>query len=103
MMRRPPRSTLFPYTTLFRSPAAAAGPLLRRDRPPARAPPQHHRARGRTQSRPERRHLPPAARRLVRAGSTRAGATQPAVFDEPLGADPNAAARRLEPRAAGGP
>src|SRR5207249_6634080 len=23
---RPPRSTLFPYTTLFRSPAAAAGP-----------------------------------------------------------------------------
>src|SRR5437667_3440340 len=27
MMRRPPRSTLFPYTTLFRS-AAAAGALL---------------------------------------------------------------------------
>src|SRR3712207_8069130 len=29
MMRRPPRSTLFPYTTLFRSVAAvaAAGPL----------------------------------------------------------------------------
>src|SRR3712207_8703527 len=27
MIRRPPRSTLFPYTTLFRSPAAA-------DRPP---------------------------------------------------------------------
>src|SRR5258707_8858530 len=26
MIRRPPRSTLFPYTTLFRSPA---GPLLR--------------------------------------------------------------------------
>src|SRR3712207_7353341 len=25
MMRRPPRSTLFPYTTLFRSRAAAAG------------------------------------------------------------------------------
>src|SRR2546430_8344944 len=34
MIRRPPRSTLFPYTTLFRS--------LRRllhDRPPGRAPP----------------------------------------------------------------
>src|SRR5690349_22837471 len=33
MIRRPPRSTLFPYTTLFRSAAAAAelfGPLLRR-------------------------------------------------------------------------
>src|SRR2546422_5293688 len=28
MIRRPPRSTLFPYTTLFRS-AAAAPPLLR--------------------------------------------------------------------------
>src|SRR5258708_23865629 len=25
MIRRPPRSTLFPYTTLFRSPAARAG------------------------------------------------------------------------------
>src|SRR2546422_8227121 len=26
MIRRPPRSTLFPYTTLFRSPDAAARP-----------------------------------------------------------------------------
>src|SRR2546427_9331723 len=26
MIRRPPRSTLFPYTTLFRSIAVAAGP-----------------------------------------------------------------------------
>src|SRR3989441_12157994 len=26
MIRRPPRSTLFPYTTLFRSPRAGAGP-----------------------------------------------------------------------------
>src|SRR3712207_7768617 len=26
MIRRPPRSTLFPYTTLFRSPAAAQAP-----------------------------------------------------------------------------
>src|SRR6266498_4409987 len=26
MIRRPPRSTLFPYTTLFRSPRGAAGP-----------------------------------------------------------------------------
>src|SRR5256885_2686702 len=29
MIRRPPRSTLFPYTTLFRSPAPAA-PSVRR-------------------------------------------------------------------------
>src|SRR2546422_5993170 len=27
MIRRPPRSTLFPYTTLFRSPPPAAGDL----------------------------------------------------------------------------
>src|SRR5215213_10365640 len=28
MIRRPPRSTLFPYTTLFRSAATSVGPLL---------------------------------------------------------------------------
>src|SRR2546430_12602761 len=31
MIRRPPRSTLFPYTTLFRS-SPAESPALRRDR-----------------------------------------------------------------------
>src|SRR5438874_9747505 len=30
MLRRPPRSTLFPYTTLFRSSETAAGMLARR-------------------------------------------------------------------------
>src|SRR5438552_9500855 len=34
MIRRPPRSTLFPYTTLFRSRCAAGSPL----RPPGRSP-----------------------------------------------------------------
>src|SRR5438093_5124562 len=29
MIRRPPRSTLFPYTTLFRSDATSAGPTRR--------------------------------------------------------------------------
>src|SRR3712207_7861425 len=29
MIRRPPRSTLFPYTTLFRSPHRRAGPAQR--------------------------------------------------------------------------
>src|SRR3712207_7270251 len=45
MIRRPPRSTLFPYTTLFRSaprrPARAAPPTSsprRAGRPPARPP-----------------------------------------------------------------
>src|SRR5437899_7097843 len=32
MIRRPPRSTLFPYTTLFRSRVAALDPTHRRDR-----------------------------------------------------------------------
>src|SRR5690242_21083261 len=40
MMRRPPKSTLFPYTTLFRSRRAArSGALVRRPGPP------RHRAR----------------------------------------------------------
>src|SRR5438445_6751014 len=39
MVRRPPRSTLFPYTTLFRSPWArrAAAPSLQADRGGARS------------------------------------------------------------------
>src|SRR3712207_8978682 len=34
MIRRPPRSTLFPYTTLFRSEAAAAADLREADQQP---------------------------------------------------------------------
>src|SRR3712207_7024050 len=47
MIRRPPRSTLFPYTTLFRSPGEKArrGELLRVD-----GPAQQRRERG-TQAR----------------------------------------------------
>src|SRR3989475_8405631 len=42
MIRRPPRSTLFPYTTLFRSPVVRPDPRFARpaphhDRPPDRA------------------------------------------------------------------
>src|SRR5947199_5560310 len=37
MIRRPPRSTLFPYTTLFRSHGQGAGPGPGLDRPPAEA------------------------------------------------------------------
>src|SRR3712207_7302174 len=36
MIRRPPRSTLFPYTTLFRSPPLRRRDRRRRARPPAR-------------------------------------------------------------------
>src|SRR2546429_1833206 len=46
MIRRPPRSTLFPYTTLFRSPSCAVPRLttlacakLREPRLPERSPP----------------------------------------------------------------
>src|SRR5689334_23814589 len=48
MIRRPPRSTLFPYTTLFRSGVVRRRPLLQRRR--GRADPPPHRRR--------RRHLP---------------------------------------------
>src|SRR3712207_7417739 len=56
MMRRPPRSTLFPYTTLFRSPRRGgdpaarpeagrpAAPRGRRRRQVGRRPSGHHRA-----------------------------------------------------------
>src|SRR5256885_10246639 len=53
MIRRPPRSTLFPYTTLFRSRRGAR-------RPPGRWPEgQHHRRRERV---PVRRVLAGGAR-----------------------------------------
>src|SRR2546422_6413799 len=49
MIRRPPRSTLFPYTTLFRSVLARApgvdGALARRPRPPGRPAARLHRDR----------------------------------------------------------
>src|SRR2546426_7300187 len=48
MIRRPPRSTLFPYTTLFRSPPR------RRDRVEAR-PPRRAMARGGARRAPMRR------------------------------------------------
>src|SRR3712207_8934470 len=53
MIRRPPRSTLFPYTTLFRSPRGAR-PLRRRA------------LRRDDRQLPQRRHLPFAARGVDR-------------------------------------
>src|SRR3712207_8771821 len=40
MIRQPPRSTLFPYTTLFRSPRRAAGPRRPRSAAAARRGPR---------------------------------------------------------------
>src|SRR3712207_2011576 len=57
MIRRPPKSTLFPYTTLFRSGHRPAGQQpAAADRPPRHRPDLHDHARARAGSvgRPER-------------------------------------------------
>src|SRR5690554_7538554 len=54
MIRRPPRSTLFPYTTLFRSCGGAAGAAAPRpSRSSGRARRARHRAAGKAGSRSE--------------------------------------------------
>src|SRR2546430_4130321 len=45
MIRRPPRSTLFPYTTLFRSQTRGTPASVPTPRPP-RSTPDRHRGRG---------------------------------------------------------
>src|SRR5438874_7903350 len=72
MLRRPPRSTLFPYTTLFRSRAGGRGRRRKGTRrlrqrgagadPPPRCPPLLRRGAGRL------RRLLEAGRRAVRKG-----------------------------------
>src|SRR2546427_5947870 len=62
MIRRPPRSTLFPYTTLFRSPARPAGRSHRRHGPDAYAVRQDCSARG--------SHEPPRDRKSTRLNSS---------------------------------
>src|SRR2546429_3580707 len=49
MIRRPPRSTLFPYTTLFRSESPVAIGVADQEEPrlAARSAPEHHSARTR--------------------------------------------------------
>src|SRR3712207_6848000 len=83
MIRRPPRSTLFPYTTLFRSVPQAD---LRRVFPAARGPQhglEHHlprlaRAQRRDQD-PERLGLHPRDRKSTRLNSSHANISY-AVF-----------------------
>src|SRR3712207_7410660 len=60
MIRRPPRSTLFPYTTLFRSLPRRADQLLPRAHPPRGRPRRARRDRGR--ARPDRALGGPAGR-----------------------------------------
>src|SRR6266480_6385596 len=64
MIRRPPRSTLFPYTTLFRSAADRARPvpgLAAADRAPLRVARALRRGGRTARLRRSRRHLPPRA------------------------------------------
>src|SRR3712207_7545546 len=68
MIRRPPRSTLFPYTTLFRSGSRAGGSRVRRTRRARRSSP-----RSSSQLLRQRPH-PVAARRELDV--PRAGAPQ---------------------------
>src|SRR5256885_12170222 len=50
MIRRPPRSTLFPYTTLFRSPRTKARPSGRRKPAPSSPPKGSYMSTGTSES-----------------------------------------------------
>src|SRR3712207_9096984 len=79
MIRRPPRSTLFPYTTLFRSVGRARG-RGRRGAPPER--PRHHRTRqlaAAARRTPRRARRPPRDRKSTRLNSSHANISY-AVF-----------------------
>src|SRR3712207_7150728 len=81
MIRRPPRSTLFPYTTLFRSAAALrharGGPRHGGGAPPARFPPA--RPVGRLVGHPHRPPLHAGDRKSTRLNSSHANISY-AVF-----------------------
>src|SRR2546422_8898808 len=109
MIRRPPRSTLFPYTTLFRSPRAAAAERGASAAPAVARPPRlrssgavHGRAREATgRAGGEPRGAAAAAVRTAagRAGASGAGPAPPAA---PVGAGRPGGQRRA-PRGERGP
>src|SRR5439155_25366665 len=68
MIRRPPRSTLFPYTTLFRSMAVAGQASRAREDEVAEPGQPGHRSRRRPQRNREPSHLGEAPRDERRAG-----------------------------------
>src|SRR2546425_11408654 len=68
MIRRPPRSTLFPYTTLFRSPAALARSAADADDPAGGDRPRRQRGPGGRADALHRRHGVPAGDRTRPAG-----------------------------------
>src|ERR1043165_4371955 len=75
MIRRPPRSTLFPYTTLFRSRAAHRRP--RRHRDPVRRDEPRRRERLRLRGPPRRRLLHDDVDRRAQLPRVEAGAATP--------------------------
>src|SRR5256886_6319914 len=85
MIRRPPRSTLFPYTTLFRSPRPSRRALRLREEPLLHLPPPRT---------PRPRLTSPAhigggtepGRASLRPPTMRSGLTAPAT-DDRIGAD----------------
>src|SRR5260370_8124325 len=84
MIRRPPRSTLFPYTTLFRSPAAATGAASLDD--PARSGPP--RAGSPRLVRPRSRIVPPSPVKALRPLPTAPRETPPRRDSPPAVAGP---------------
>src|SRR5258706_7243183 len=64
MIRRPPRSTLFPYTTLFRSVVEPADPDLVVGMP---GEPAHHRLGDRDRRQRPGRVMPPQGREIERS------------------------------------
>src|SRR6266496_6530456 len=76
MIRRPPRSTLFPYTTLFRSLAVGGG--ARRGELPPLPPPRRPGAAGAVRHARELR-LPPVRRVVAAAGVLHAARAQARV------------------------
>src|SRR2546429_7854287 len=81
MIRRPPRSTLFPYTTLFRSHRRSPARLLREGRG---IPEAAHPARGGGRDQHAREHRQPGDEREVRADPARAPAAQVLLLERPL-------------------
>src|SRR2546430_12041067 len=110
MIRRPPRSTLFPYTTLFRSAISAGRTAPARQRPPRRHEPRGAAAPSGDESRtpdpggpqPERRvgRRDPVLLAPVRGppGDHRVGANPIRVCEHHRGGDGEAPLRLLLPQ-----
>src|SRR3712207_9265946 len=97
MIRRPPRSTLFPYTTLFRSrrsPDPPSPPRPRWTAPPYGSPPGSPAAPvpARSPSRPPAGRSTDLRERFMPALIT----TDLVALDADLGADKSAVVRRLD-------